>query len=484
MSAPPSGRAGLARRRLLGGLGAGAPLLASFLRHTSAFAQTAPAGNLLVFFTPNGHKRSLNVNGASTPCFDASGSGPSFTLGSSLAALAPFQADVAVIKGLTLKSPTFIASHQDICRILTCQNAPGGQSKETQQNQFTAFGPSIDHAIGISINQRPLVIAVDPYRDRPHWRTFLSWRAAGVNEPFVKNHQAVFADLFGALTGAPQTSDQVAALMRARARNQRVLDFIKGDIAAFRARIKSQDRAHLDAYLDALRSVEQKITQLPAASGTCSVDSLQPRLGALAAKPPVQSDDKSPNGVASELQARGEAWMDMIATAFACGRRRIAVMQWQGASEGYDPGANTGSPTHHSVSHYGFGAQSAQRWVAIDTWYAQRFAYLLKALKALGVLDSTVVVWVSAITEAHNQLNMVTVVAGGRALGFKLGQYIKYPWSGGEPEGSGSIAIAQDPRNRSLADLWATVQQAMGVRDATFGDPRFCAGPLAELRSA
>ena len=463
------------RRALLSGLGAGAALLEPFLRYRSAWAAPAQSGNLLIFFTPNGHKRTLT----GMPCFDGTGSPTSLTLGSALTPLEPFKSDVAVVKGLSLKTPTFIASHQDNCRILTCWGAP----KEGNDNsQFTGYGPSIDQAIGKAINQTPLVVAVDPYRDAPHWRNFLNWRASGVNEPFTKNFQAVFTDIFGGLTGAAQTTDQMAAIARARARNKSLLDLVKGDIATFRTRINSNDKAHLDAYLDSLQSVEQKVTQMPALPGVCSVDPLSSRVTAMAAtKATIQNDDKSPPGAAAELQKRGELWMDMIATAFACGTRRVATIQWQGASEGYDPAADSGSPTHHSVSH---GSASAEHWAAIDTWYAQRFAYMLNALKTLNVLDRTVVVWVSEITEGHNQLNMVTVVAGGQALGMKMGQYVMYPISGQEIDGAGSIPIAQDPRNKGLNDLWITVQQAMGVAQPTFGDPKYCTGPLTELRSA
>jgi hypothetical protein len=467
------------RRTLLRGLGAGAALLGPFLRDRSSLAQAGPAGNLLIFFTPNGHKRSLAMNGANTPCFDAaSAADGSMTLGTSLKPLQPFASDVAIVKGLNLKTPTFIASHQDICRILTCVNAP----KEGNDNsQYTGYGPSIDQSIGMAINQRPLVVAVDPYRDQPHWRTFLSWRASGTNEPFVKSFSSVFTDLFGNLTGQTATADQVAAMTRARARGKSLLDFVAGDIATFRARTNSNDRVQMDAYLDALRSVEQKVTQMPSVPGSCTTDPLQARITALP-KAPVQNDDKSPDGVGDQMRARGELWVDMIAAAFACGTRRVAVMQWQGASEGYDTGANTGSPSHHSVSHYAFGASSTDRWIAIDTWYAQRFAYALNALKTLGVLDKTIVVWVSEITEGHNQLNMVTPVAGGQALGMKMGKYVKYPFTGNEVEGSGAIAIGQNPANKGLNDLWITVQQAMGVQASTFGDPKYCTGPLTDLR--
>jgi hypothetical protein len=77
---------------------------------------------------------------------------------------------------------------------------------------------------------------------------------------------------------------------------------------------------------------------------------------------------------------------------------------------------------------------------------------------------------------------MVTVVAGGQSLGLKTGQYIRYPFTGSQSETGNPILVAQDPANRSLADLWVTVQQALGVDKPTFGDPKFCAGPLTELR--
>src|SRR5439155_10373699 len=116
----------------------------------------------------------------------------------SLQPLQPFMSDIAVIKGLNLKTNTYIASHQDVCRILTCQNAPGGQSKETTANQFTGYGPSIDQSIGMAINQRPMVVAVDPYRDQPHWRTFLSWRASGGTSPLLRNYKPALPTVLAA----------------------------------------------------------------------------------------------------------------------------------------------------------------------------------------------------------------------------------------------------------------------------------------------
>jgi hypothetical protein len=437
-----------------------------------------PAGNLLIFYTPNGHKRTLVNNGVNTPCFDATGSSSSLTLGTAMTPLQPYVSDIAVVKGLNSKTPTFIASHQDNCRILTCWNAP---HEASDNSQFTGYGPSIDQAVGMAFGERPLVVAVDPFRSMPHWRNFLNWRSSGVNEPFTKDFMAVYTDLFGMLSGQTTTPDQTAAIMRAKARNKSILDFVAGDIATFRTRINSNDKAHMDAYLDSLQSLEQKVTSMPVVPGVCSVTGLTPRVTTMAGMPAtIQNDDKSPPGAAAELQKRGELWMDMIATAFACGTRRVATIQWQGASEGYDPAADTGSPNHHSVSH---GSMPAAHWADIDTWYSNRFAYMLNALKTLNVLDKTVIAWVSEITEGHNQVNMVTVVAGGQALGLKMGQYVLYPITGKEMEGSGAIPVQQDPKNKGLNDLWITLQNAVGVPATTFGDPKFCTGGLAELKA-
>jgi len=463
---PPRHR--FSRRTLLRGLGASTALLSPFARPRAAIAQSAPPGNLLIFYTPNGHKRSL-ADG--TLCFGAAAAPGGLTFGTSLQPLAPFQRDVAVIKGLNLKTPTFIASHQDICRILTCCSA----SKEgNDQTQFTAFGPSIDQTIAASFNQQPLVVAVDPFRVEPMWRTFLSWSASGVNAPFEKDHQKAFTELFGGLPGGP---NRMATLADVRAGAASLPDAVKSGMATFRTRVSGSDHLALESYLQGLRFIEQRGVQL--LPPTCAPSDLQARIAALPAAT-VQNDDRSPDGHASELQTRGELWMDMIAMAFACGTRRVAVIQWQGAAEGYNPPDNLGSPSHAAITK---GAAPADHWVAIDTWYASRFAYQLAALKQLGILDRTIVVWVSETTEGDNQLNMVVVVAGGQTLGLKMGQYIEYPFTGLELEISQSIPVAQNPANRSLSDLWVTVQQALGVNKATFGDAKWCTGPLVELRA-
>jgi hypothetical protein len=460
--APPLSRgARITRRALLGGLGAGAALLSPFVKYRSATAQTAQSGNLIIFFSPNGHKREY---------FGATGSGANMVLGPSLMPLESVKSDIAVVRGICQRSPTSTKSHEDICRVISCVSGP---------DKFTGYGPSIDHAVGKVIGQRPLVVAIDPYRDAPHWRTALSWRDSTVGEPFVKDPKAVFMDIFGGMTGVPamNTAQQMAILERNRTRGKSILDFVRKDIATFRSRVNTNDRVHLDTYLDSLQAVETKVMAAPPPM-TCDQTGLGTRIGALGVAP-KQNDDKSPDGMAMELKTRGELMMDIIATSFACGTRRIATIQWQGASEGYDPAGNVGSPFHHSISHGGGGDPKA-RWAAVDVWYAERFAYLVQSLKTKGVLDRTIIAWVTEISEEHNQNDHVVVLAGGTALGMKMGQGIRYPFTGSE---GGGEAVARDPKNKGFSDLWVTIQQALGVNSDKFGDPQWNSGPFTELRA-
>ena len=448
------------RRNLLRGLGAGAVLLAPFIKHRSSMAQTAAAGNVLIFFTPNGHIKDE---------FEADGAGATFTLKKSLAPLEAYKSDLAVIRGLSLKTPTEINSHDDICRILTCWEGP---------DKALAYGPSIDHVIGNAIGKRPLYVNPEPNRAEGHWRNALSWRASGEAEPFLTDPTAVFSSLFAGGV-MPGTSTPDPAVERAKARNKSILDFVNDDIQTFRGRINSEDKAHLDLYLDSLRDVEQRVTMsggaLGGGGGICMPDAVKQRIATLPVTP-EQNDDNSPAGLAENLRLNGEMMVDLISAGFACGTQRVASILWQGASEGLDPANDKGSPNHHSVSH----STDFDSWKSIDVWYAQRFAYTLESLKKVGMLDKTIVVWVTEIAQGHETGDFVYIVAGGQSLGIKTGQRILYPFTGNP----GDKNVLKDPKHRSLADLWVTVQQAMGIPDQTFGDPKWSTGPLQELRTA
>jgi hypothetical protein len=108
--------------------------------------------------------------------------------------------------------------------------------------------------------------------------------------------------------------------------------------------------------------------------------------------------------------------------------------------------------------------------VQVTRWYAQQFAYLLGKLKATpegtgSMLDNTVVLWVSEFSEcnAHSANQLMWLLAGNAAGYFKQGRVI-------------------DVGGKSVNDLHTSLGNAFGIADTTFGNPAYCAGPLAALR--
>lgn len=440
----------LGRRDVLRGL-----LTAPFLAATARAAAAGPAGNFLVFFTPNGFARAQLgadvVNGA-------------LSLRPSLQGLSPFASKLAVLTGLCLKSCDLNSgSHENIVQLLTCRPVSPGS--------YTASGPSIDTVIAQRLGTTALNLAADPVRGDAPFETQVSYRGAGVPSPISASPAQTYASLSSELTStAPGTLDA-----RRLAQRKSVLDYVRGDLATLKARVGTADRQRLELHLAALREVERKLDAAGASATGC--DGAAAQSAGQAALPSEQI---------ARLKASAERQADLIALAFACGVRRSATLVMGASIGGVDPSGS--GYTHHDVTHFcagdgpaGHCAELGTRRPAIDRWYADRFGYLLSRLESLGVLETTMVVWCTEISQEHSPSNFTTVVAGGSALGLKLGQRLAFPFHGSDDAGAGNPQVARDPRNRSLADLWATAQAATGGADAPFGDPGFSGGPLPEL---
>ena len=58
---------------------------------------------------------------------------------------------------------------------------------------------------------------------------------------------------------------------------------------------------------------------------------------------------------------------------------------------------------------------------------------------------------------------------------------IEYPFDGEEGALMQARETARRPENASMADLWVSVQKAMGVPQEGFGEPGMTTGGLKEL---
>jgi hypothetical protein len=223
----------------------------------------------------------------------------------------------------------------------------------------------------------------------------------------------------------------------------------------------------MDAHLEAVRALDHSLTT--GAGVTSEHACRRPDLG-----PPLdvwKNDD---------IPAIARLQMDLVAMALACDLTRVATIQfgnagashrftWLGREFVTDPAlpATCQARGFHALAHREADPVSRAKLVAINTWYARQFAYLLEKLASIpeaggSVLDHTAVVWLNELGEGgtHGHQRTPWVIGGSAGGFFKTGQVVSFPG---------------EPHNRLLL----TLCHAMGVATDVFGDPDYCrAGPL------
>jgi hypothetical protein len=107
----------------------------------------------------------------------------------------------------------------------------------------------------------------------------------------------------------------------------------------------------------------------------------------------------------------------------------------------------------------------------VTDWYASQFAYLLGKMQSIPegsgtMLDNTVVLWVSEFSDCngHASNNLMWLLMGNAAGYFRQGRVL-------------NVA------GRGTNDLHTTLCNAFGIAGNTFGNAKYCSGPIADLRA-
>jgi hypothetical protein len=273
------------------------------------------------------------------------------------------------------------------------------------------------------------------------------------------------------MTG-PQVNQQLLA-------KKSMLDFVRGDVSKFSARLSSIERPKLQLYLQGLRDLENTLgASLGAVPATCG----NPMVSTPASAN-IQmevADMATPVGTST----LSRLFLDVMALAMSCGITRIGAMMWGGGENdkpvpfiGIPPGLPL--PGWHGISHGDpslTNASGGALMVKMHNYLAGEFAYFLQKLasypSATGtVLDESVVVWGTQNGNScgtafsptdHDPHNSPFIVAG------KLGGALK----------PGNLI---DGASRNHNDVYIKLSQGFGLPDTTVGDPTWCQGPLPGL---
>jgi hypothetical protein len=287
-----------------------------------------------------------------------------------------------------------------------------------------------------------------------------------------------FAQVFSGVTGTALSAGNAGGQATTPTFDDTsIVDALLSDVRDLRAKLGSTEATKLDAHLEALREVEQRVQ---AATGAAPATPTAPTTTACSAAPSSlalvnAARASDPASFPSILRAQ----TDLAVQATACGLTSVAVIQAsQHTSELvmsrfaqtplYTPGYDMRS---HQASHYGqpadpkFASYAAQR-----TWFVEQFAYLLEQLRQRPegtgtMLDHSLVLLCTEVSDGnlHGHDDMPFVLAGG-AGGAHRGGRIYEAW------------------NRRHADLLLTMAKMCGAGFTGFGQA--CAGELPGLRIA
>jgi len=290
----------------------------------------------------------------------------------------------------------------------------------------------------------------------------LSFRAGKVVAP-IASPASAFSTAFGAVGtgtstptgGTPTTPD--AALTR----RQSILSLVSGEIKDVQGRLGASEKAKLDAHLDSINTLQNKLMASSSSSG--GGGNTNPNAAKACAGLAKPKD--STGVIANDL-----LHLDILVNALACDITRVGVMQF-----GSDQALQVDLPNLQGDQHNGFihsgAGDNFKNLIAFEAWLATQFANVVTSLKSKpdpdggsGTLyDSTLVVWARDMGDAvnHDMKNMRFVLAGG------AGGYLK------QAAGGRYVNAGGGEGNRHERVL-LNVLEAMGISDYKgFGDPGF-----------
>jgi len=402
-------------------------------------------------------------NGVNTLTWQIEQAGPDYQLPETLSSLERHRADLTPISGL--HHPMVLGKHHNCDKVwLTGANVPGdgGAFRNT-----VSVDQIMAEVQGANTRFPSLELAIEGHS--------LAWSRDGIQLPVERNTVHIFNQLFGV------EKENKEVLQHRLNRRGSILDLIANDAERVTRQLGAADRNKLDEYLTAVRQMEIRTQR---ADEWLSIP--KPKLSSaevahLNSKPDL-----------TRMQEYQRLFYDLMVTALRTDSTRvITCMIGSESHSGGIPDIGI-SQTRHGLSHHNGDPEQLRRLTQTDTFLVEQFSYFLDQLKSVSdedgrpLLDTTQVLWGSGMAygHSHGNANLPTLLAGGRALGYKHGQHIDFnlPTIGkyNMTDSSGHYRICSRPvdSDARLSNLFATMLQRVDAPTDTFQDS---VRPLNEL---
>ena len=260
--------------------------------------------------------------------------------------------------------------------------------------------------------------------------------------------------------------EDTARLETALARRQSVVDFIVGDIKDAKRRygMDTEHARKLDGMLESWSQSERSV-RLAAASPTAASKAAGVAPGRSCPTLPRPAGNGANKQSLDQLSPVHDQMIQMIKLAFEMDLTRVVAFTLSGGSSGQTWPSRGVHKAHHSLEHSG----DVESLVKIDTYYSEKFAGLLTALRSIDDGGGRTALYNSAVflgmecwsnsSSGHYLTNIPFILAGQAGGRFETGRIV-------------------NAQGRNNNDIHVSCLQAAGVRTTSFGLASLNKGPI------
>ena len=451
----------LDRRKFLRGAGVGLalPWFESFTGLARAAQRPVKRKRLACFYLPDGVPMPLEED----PAFKdwswfPHGQGKDFTFTKCMETLKPLRQDLTVFSGLSHPAVRRVHGHSNADQFLT--GADTGADGD-YQNSISLDQVFAAHA-GEHTRHASLVMSTDGGTGSPRGAQTMSYNSNGRPIPAEHKPKRIFDMLF--VKSGPDAARRLAL-------SKNALDDLMEDARSLKRSLSKRDRETLAEYLQSVRDTEVKIEK---AKRWLNIP--LPRVDVDHLKLDITPDDP---------RTYLRTMYDLIYLAFKTDTTRVATYQFgreNGVGISDYLGRAVGFKLTHQLSH-GTKEPDGFKNFGIYCRFINdelgRFAARLKATPEPGgvgdMLDNTVLLFGSASSAFHLSRNYPLILIGGRKMGFKHGQHLRY--GQGNEKNQATSGISTDAGWRAdmgytempLSNLYLTMLHKLGVEAKSFG---------------
>lgn len=450
----------ITRRRALRGIGAtiALPFFESLLPGSLSSPAKAPKRAAFLFMP----------NGVHPDKWTPEVTGPSYNLSPILSPLSGVKDDLLVVSHLMNKNSD---TREDGHYTKTANFLTSMRIEKTTGANINSGGVSLDQILAQRYGHETmfpsLVYGIDRITSGVDknvgftrlYGSSISWKSA--TQPCAKeiDPQMAFDRLFQRFV--PGRSAQEVPVWR-----KSVLDQVLEDANSLKQDLGVEDQNKLAEYLEAIRSVEQRIESQD------RIEAFKDHITPAIEKEIVSMDHRIQEYVeyksGMDVTGKTRLMLDIIALAFWSDATRFATFMFGNSVSNRNFSFLEGvSGNHHSISHHKNDPRQLDQYERINRWHIEQYAYLLNRLKAIPegegtLLDNSLVLFGSGLRDGnrHSPVDLPILVGGQAGGALKTGVHVSF-----------------DPKT-PLANLYQSVLGMWDIEGIQFGDSTGLLNPI------